>query len=777
MQAPLTDTPAIDPIPAVFAWSPTLLAQAASSDPVAHAAGFGRWWYEPASGAVLLSLEAAALLGQRQQLHPSVRRAFGGVAPDELADLCALLCKDGVASPGHCELRQASRMDGLRWLRAVVLPPAARHGRVEGIVSDITAIKHAAMREAFSFEATQLMIGTHTLDDAVRKMIELVCTDLGWDCGMYWSMEQRGPDAGRLVCSHVWSRGLRPAPDANEGKPLSIGAREGVVGAVWSSGQARWIEDLACDPQFLFPRYARQAGIHSGYAFPVAYDSPDGERHKPGVLIFFSCLARQRTAQLPNLSAAIGALIAHTAQRMAQQESIRELAQVDWLSGLANRRHFHHLLDEACRRAAATPSGSGATVAVLYIDLDRFKPINDGLGHAAGDAVLRQFAQRLAALAPPGCHAGRVGGDEFALFAVLDESDGGGKSTPGTLTRACLAAFADEVLGAARTRFLVGKRELVISASIGMGLFPDHGRTAADLMRHADSAMYRVKRAGRNAVGFVSQDGADDDGAAHAALLQQLTVEAELLHALADGQLFLEYQPVFDARARRVRAVEALVRWRRPDGHIVRPDLFIPIAEQSHLIVDIGRWVVRRACADLALMQQAGMGELQLNVNMAAPEFLNAQLPDELLGIVRESGIQARHVCLELTEGMMMNHADQVIPVMRTLRALGFLISVDDFGMGYSSLSRLKDLPISSLKIDRSFVQALALDPRDRAIVQTIVDIGRNMDLDVIAEGVELDDQLQQLRGLGCHLVQGYLTGRPMPLAELIDTHGVRAMQ
>ncbi len=754
---------------AAAAWPQALAGRASLPDPTARAAGFGRWWLDRRTGALLLSLEAALLLGERPGVHASLIDGFSCALPEDLPALLASLHSAALDNSPECEFRLLSRGDGLRWLRLAVLPRSASSvvgtpglqtggaasSLLEGIVADITAVKHAAMREAFSFESTQLMIGTHTLDEAVSKMIELVCSDLGWDCGMYWSMQHGGSHAGRLVCSHFWSLGPRPVPD--DDAVLSIGAREGVVGSVWSSGQARWIEDLSNDPEFLYPRHARQAGIHSGYAFPVAYDSDDGIRHRPGVLIFFSCLERQRTAQLPNLSAAIGALIAQTAQRMDQQESIRALAQMDPLCGLANRRHFHNLLDAACKRAGQR----GVPMGMLYIDLDRFKPINDGLGHEVGDTVLRQFAQRLAALTPPDGHAGRVGGDEFAMFMFPGDS----------IER--LQQMAEQVLNAARTSFLVNGRELVISASVGISVYPDNGRLGADLLRHADTAMYRVKRGGRNGVSFFSHGGEATQAATHAALLQQLTVEAELLHALSGDQLFMEYQPVFDIAAqRKVVAVEALIRWRRPNGEIVRPDVFIPIAEQSHLIVDIGRWVIRQACRDLARMHASGMEALQLNVNMAALEFLNVNLPAELSGITDGAGIDPRHVCLELTEGMMMNHADQVIPVMRTLRRHGFKISVDDFGMGYSSLSRLKDLPISSLKIDRSFVHGLPNDHQDRAIVQTIVDIGRNMRLDVIAEGVETEAQLEHLRTLGCTLVQGYLTGRPMALERLIGTHG-----
>ncbi|MBC7859148.1 MAG: bifunctional diguanylate cyclase/phosphodiesterase, partial [Burkholderiaceae bacterium] len=352
------------------------------------------------------------------------------------------------------------------------------------------------------------------------------------------------------------------------------------------------------------------------------------------------------------------------------------------------------------------------------------------------------------------------GGDEFALLLTAGASP------------ERLAELAELILQAARARFVVDGHELAISASVGVSRFPDNGVTGAELLRHADTAMYRAKRNGRNGVSFFSHGGEETDAAAQSALMRQLSVETELIDALAAGQLFMQYQPVFSTHDKRVRAVEALIRWRRPDGEIVPPDLFIPIAEKSHLIVDIGRWVVRQACRDLPRLHQAGLLDLQMNVNMAAREFLDAGLPDELSALVAEAGILPRHLCLELTEGMMMNHADQVIPVMRELRRRGFKISIDDFGMAYSSLSRLKDLPISSVKIDRSFVAGLPDGNEDGAIVQSILDIGRNMHLEVIAEGVENGAQWDHLCALGCTLIQGYLMGRPMLPDDLIAAHG-----
>lgn len=231
------------------------------------------------------------------------------------------------------------------------------------------------------------------------------------------------------------------------------------------------------------------------------------------------------------------------------------------------------------------------------------------------------------------------------------------------------------------------------------------------------------------------------------------------------------YQPVFDRDAQHLVAVEALIRWRRPDGEVVPPDLFIPVAEHSGLIVQMGRWVVRQACADLALLHRCGFAGLQMNINMAAPEFVNAELPGEMMAVLDAHGVAPRHVCLELTEGLVMKRPETVIAVMAALRQLGFRISLDDFGMGHSSLSRLKTLPISSLKIDRSFVSGLPHDQGDAAIVRTILDLGQHMKLQIIAEGVETDAQLIFLRQFGGTLIQGFLLGRPKTIAELMADH------
>ena len=516
--------------------------------------------------------------------------------------------------------------------------------------------------------------------------------------------------------------------------------------------QPAWVDDMVNDGDFLRRQSAHDCGLQSGYAFPVSETTADGRRRSHGVLEFYSSVSRQREAQLPSLALTIGALIAQTVQRIEQQELIRQLAQVDDLTGLANRQHFHHLLDRACLNATA----SGATFAVLNIDLDRFKLINDAFGHAAGNQVLREFAQRLQKLELPGCDVGRLGGDEFAILMAPDRSV------------EQLQSVGELVLLAARSPVLFDDQELMVSASIGVSVFPDNGWTGSELMRNADAAMYRRKKIGRNGLSFFSGITPETRVEQRSELAHQLTMEAELHHALVNHEFFLEYQPIFGGDAHRMMAIEALIRWRKPSGEVVRPDLFIPVAEQSRLIVQIGRWVVRQACQDLALLQRSGFAGLQVNVNMAAPEFVNASLPAELMAVVEACGVAPRHLCLELTEGLVMKQPDKVLPVMAALRQQGFKISLDDFGMGHSSLSRMKTLPISSLKIDRSFVNGLPHDRGDAAIVRTILDLGRHMHLQVIAEGVETDAQLLVLQQFGCHLIQGFLLGRPQSVNALL---------
>lgn len=731
------------------AWRHTI-EHACEANQLEELARHGRWWIERSSAELALSRSAAAYLGARPGRHDSGGSCWMHVVPDDLPLLQRALAQARRGEHIDCQFRLIDPLEGVRCLRMLSMDSTSPTVAA-GILLDLTPARHAAMREKFNFALTQYLIGTNTLDEAVTKIIQLVCEDLGWEWGAYWACaaDELGDEV--LRCRHSWhGDDQRLGPFKRYSEAFEMRPDVGLVGRVWHTGQPEWADAIGADPHFLRGELAVECGLKSGYMFPVTYVAADGVLHSPGVLEFFSKLPRQREAQLPDLSASIGALIALTAQRMLEQARIRRLAMTDEMTGLANRTHFHALLDQACESTPASrPFG------VLYVDLDQFKPINDAFGHQAGNVVLSEFGCRLRALVPAGCAIARLGGDEFAILA------------PPEVTPAELDALAGRVLQAARTAFTYEGNELSVSASIGISLFPSHGASPAELLHAADAAMYVSKRGGRNLASYFSPDGHHQQ----AKLAEQLTLLSELHHAYIGNEFFLEYQPIFDSFEGRVVALEALIRWRKPNGEIVPPDLFIPIAEQSRLIVHLGRWVTEQACRDLPLLHAAGMAELKVHINMAAPEFIDSELPRELLAIVSKAGVEPRHICLELTEGVVMSRPEKSIPVMRELRRLGFEISLDDFGMGYSSLSMLKRLPISSFKVDRSFVSGLPHDRSDCAIVRAILELGRNMHINVIAEGVETDAQLGFLRQFGC-LIQGYLQGRPMPVSTLIALHG-----
>jgi diguanylate cyclase (GGDEF)-like protein len=731
--------------PTDIAWD-TALAKARRSDGAEEIASLGRWWLDKDAGRIALSPVAARLLEVEQTT--SIDSCLFNVKAEDLPQLQTALIAIAQGEPGvQCEFRVVGMGQRIRWLRLQpVLADAC--GITAGMLTDITFVKHAAMRKKAHFALTQYLAGADTVDEAVVKIIQLVCQELGWEWGAFWAVEPRPGEIDVLSCRYSWH-----APEhalslfEHSSETVVFAPGEGLIGKVWVSGNARWIDDVRSDPDFKRTDVASACGLQSAYFFPVTFMGADGCLRNPGVLEFFSAEPRQREAQLPGLAESISALIAQTVQRLTEQEGVRVLAQTDELTGLLNRRHFHHVLDLACSRNLP-----GQSFGVMFVDLDHFKQINDAFGHEAGNLVLTDFAKRLTGIVPPGWRIGRLGGDEFAIISV-----------PGT-NRSEIDQIAEHVLHAARTRFLYREHELAVSASIGISMFPQHGSSTPEMLHAADAAMYLSKRNGRDLSSHFDGEGSRQQ----VEMANQLTLMSELHYALARNEFFLDYQPIFDNSGEHVVAAEALIRWRKASGEIVPPHVFIPIAEQSRFIVQLGRWVVEQVCRDLPHMQAAGLPELCVHVNMAAPEFLDPGLPRDLLAIATAANIKPRHICLELTEGVVMKHLNKSLPIMLELHSLGFEISLDDFGMGYSSLSMLKKLPITSLKIDRLFMAGVPDDRDDCAIVRTILDLGRNMKIRVIAEGVENDAQLGFLRQFGCTSIQGYLLGRPMPLARLV---------
>ncbi|PXW88261.1 PAS domain S-box-containing protein/diguanylate cyclase (GGDEF)-like protein [Nitrosomonas sp. Nm84] len=426
------------------------------------------------------------------------------------------------------------------------------------------------------------------------------------------------------------------------------------------------------------------------------------------------------------------------------EERLMRIAHYDPLTGLPNRllvqSRLHHAIERAQRH--------NYRLATLYLDLDRFKNVNDSLGHPIGDELLIMLASRLKKRLREEDTLARLGGDEFLLVLenIRDPSE------PTTVAKTLINLLTTPFT-------LPSGHEIFINASIGISVFPDDASSVTELIQHADMAMYLAKQEGRNTYRYHTE-------ALSIAANERLVLETRLRYALTAGEFVLHYQPLIHAGSGRVVGVEALVRWQPPDKAMVPPGKFIPIAEETGLIVPLGEWVLRTACAQGRAWMDAGLPPLVMAVNLSVRQFQSANLIELVQRVLAETQFPATCLELELTESMFMEHAEQSIDTLRTLKALGVRLAIDDFGTGYSSLTYLKRFPIDKLKIDQSFVHGLADDPNDREIAATIIAMARSLKLTVLAEGVESEEQLDFLRQHGCDYYQGFLFHRPVPALE-----------
>ncbi|RMF16494.1 MAG: EAL domain-containing protein [Gammaproteobacteria bacterium] len=441
---------------------------------------------------------------------------------------------------------------------------------------------------------------------------------------------------------------------------------------------------------------------------------------------------------------------------------LRQIAYEDSLTGLANRHMFTTFLN----KALAAAKRHHRHLVVMYIDIDGFKEVNDTLGHDAGDRVLREIAQRIqASLRDEDLvsrvrdvsgrgekgELSRIGGDEFAIILTHIQEPG------------CVHLIAERILDALRKPFNVQNRQYQLGASIGVAMYPHDGEDASDLLKRADIAMYQAKHKGKDQVEFYSRD------------MEQRTLERQgllqdLRRALKAGEFELHYQPQLNLNNGRIEAVEALLRWKHPEEGYIPPYRFIPIAEDSGLIVDIGQWVLQEACRATRRLHQAGLPWLRMAVNFSTVQFYRTH---DVVGLVRdalnESGLHGRYLEMEITETAIMQSGEIAVDTLLKLHELGVTIAMDDFGTGYSSLATLRDLPIDILKIDKSFTDGILRSRQGQAIVRAILAMTRELGLQVVAEGVEQREQVHFYEAEGCHLLQGYHISRPMPETDLAD--------
>jgi diguanylate cyclase (GGDEF)-like protein/PAS domain S-box-containing protein len=465
---------------------------------------------------------------------------------------------------------------------------------------------------------------------------------------------------------------------------------------------------------------------------------------KDGSKMWFS--ANMRTVSEDGVVVGYEGTNADITDRKVAEERIQYLAYYDALTGLPNRT----LLQDRLTKALADGRRQRYEIALLFLDLDRFKDINDSLGHSAGDLLLKEVAERLETWGREQDTVARLGGDEFmiALTHLKDTADA--------------AVAAERLMDAMTAEFVVRGHSIHVGCSIGISIFPEHGTDCETLIKNADAAMYSAKANGRNNFRFYTEDMNEQ-------AVERLTLESSLRSALAKQQLFLMYQPEMDIATGRITGLEALLRWQHPELGLVPPDKFIRIAENSGLILPIGEWVLRTACSQARRWQDEGLPVVSVAVNVSAIQFRQNDFCELVRRVLHETGLAPQYLELELTESLLLADADATLSVLQELKAMGLTLAIDDFGTGYSSFNYLRQFHVSKLKIDRTFIRDVTVNSDDAAITTAIISMGKSLNIKVIAEGVETEKQVAFLRAHQCDEIQGYYCSKPLAVDKVAD--------
>jgi diguanylate cyclase (GGDEF)-like protein/PAS domain S-box-containing protein len=523
-------------------------------------------------------------------------------------------------------------------------------------------------------------------------------------------------------------------------------------------GTIRMVNDAARrmtgygDADLLGTRVAELLAPAEGVADPIAAARETGEtvlRTRSGQTIPVSFLVSRIASADPMFAGDIYVARDITERKRAERR-IRYLARYDALTKIPNRMQFQHLLQQAIARARRVGQG----VALLYIDMDHFKEVNDTFGHASGDRVLEALTERLTRVLSSESVLGRLAGDEFALFV-----DGLSADPGETLDQ--VTQLARTVLDTAGAPFHINQQEVILTVSIGIALCPRDADNVIDLIRNADAAMYHSKQNGGNTYALYSQE-------MNAAAVERLMLRSKLRRAVERDEFLVQYQPKVSLRDGSVTGAEALLRWRLPGHGDIPPAQFIPMAEENNLIGAIGEWVLERVCLDLNLLRGAVGDPGRIALNLSLKQLRHAGFILNCRSLFERHNVPPQSLELEITESTLMADPRRTVQLLDQLAAMGLHLSIDDFGTGYSSLSALQQFPIGSLKIDQSFIRDLADDPADATLVRTIIDMGHGLGLQVVAEGVEKPAQLELLRSWGCDLAQGRLFGDPVGVHELL---------
>ncbi|HYF60812.1 MAG TPA: EAL domain-containing protein [Burkholderiaceae bacterium] len=568
----------------------------------------------------------------------------------------------------------------------------------------------------------------------ITALIITLCGLMGWSGGAHLVLI---PGTRALAVRERWGQPALARMFTQLPAQLQMG-RTGVEDRAWTSGEAIWLPDLSQEPEFAARYRSAELGMNAAFLAPIM----DEHHNVLSALVFFSPVGFRADALLRQLADILSRTMSLYLQRKNAEKRLMHASLHDALTGLPNRVYLTHQLEETVKRERPA--------AVLYVDLDRYKLINDTLGHSVGDQVLVEVARRFREALRPTDVAGRIGGDEFILL-LLDLTD-----------RDEIERIARKVLAAIERPFVLMNRAYFLSASIGVAVAPDDGRDAQLLIKCADGAMYRVKSEGRNDVRFFAGDLSDERS-------DQLQLGAEFPLALQRGEVDLYYQPVLAVGERRIVGVEALMRWRHPTRGLLLPEKFLPAAEQSNMTREIGLWAIRRALDDRVSLGLDRFEGVAVSVNISPRQLAEDGFLAQLNALLEERRVPTGMLRLELTENALIENSEKTVTLLAELRRLGIKVIIDNFGTGYASLSYLKNLPVDGLKIDRTFIRGLPEDRGNAAIIQAITTLAGKLGLQAMAEGVETAAEMRALRSFECDSMQGTFISEPLPLGPLRD--------
>jgi diguanylate cyclase (GGDEF)-like protein/PAS domain S-box-containing protein len=681
---------------------------------------------------------------EREEVERSIQSWYQGIHPEDQGRVIAGVHRViGAGGENWSDEYRFRRKDG-SYLHVldrghVIRDASGQAVRMIGAIADISSRKRAeerihsqAMQQRLIAEFGQQAFASTDVEDVLKRAVELVSVSLKADFCSVLELDRSGKHL-IMKASSGWPEELT----SRGAVPIRPGGR---LEYVVSHREPLVIEDLPKDTRFPDSPLLK-VGVRSGIQVPIF-----GTAGTYGILSAHARGERRFGADDVSFLQSVANILAVAIERKNAQERLERLAQFDSLTGLPNRHLFHDRLLKTMAHARR----SGEPMAVLFIDLDRFKLVNDTKGHSAGDRLLQEAAARLLQCVRSGDTVGRFGGDEFGAI-VTD------LAKPGDA-----GVVAQKVLDALAQPFKLDAHETYVSASIGITLFPADGDNPEALVMNADTAMYRAKEQGRNTYQYFTRE-------MNERALARVQMEAALRRAIEHKEFLLHYQPKVDLRTRTISGFEALLRWQRRDKGLVLPGEFVSVLEDTGLIVPVGEWVLQEVCAQIRSWQRNGLSIKPITVNLSARQFQQKDFEATVRHVLREAGVEPGLVQFELTESLLMSDPEGAARTLRGLKDSGVKISVDDFGTGYSSLAYLKRFPIDSLKIDYSFIRDITTDPEDAMITLAIIGLGHSLRLKVVAEGVETQEQLELLAANGCDEIQGYRFSVPTTPEECAD--------